>query len=294
MFWRWWRNWERAAAEVVGGGELEVIDAGGAAAAADVGDEGFHGLLVGFAEGPGFGEEFFGAFDVFEEDGVVEGEVDFFLVEDVEDEDVVALVLQASESFVEGVEITEEIGDENDDTAGVDLIGDFEEDGAEVGGAVGFGGLESVEDLGQLGLGGRGAEPAAFDRIEKGQTDGIALLDAEHGEGGGEGGGIIKFCHAPFTARGGAAVFHGGGGIDEEGGAEVGFLFVAFDVVAVGAGVGAPVEAFEVITGGVLAVVGELDALAVEGRAMEAGHGAFHDTLGAQSERDDPGEDLRL
>ena len=63
----------------------------------------------------------------------------------------------------------------------------------------------------------------------------------------------------------GAAVGHGGGGVEADGGAEVGFLFVLLDVVAVGAGEDGPVEVFEFVAGDVLAVLGELDGEALVG-----------------------------
>ena len=58
---------------------------------------------------------------------------------------------------------------------------------------------------------------------------------------------------------------HGSGGIEQEDGAEIGFLFVLFDDVAVGAGEDLPVEVFEFIAGGVLAVLDEFDGQAVVG-----------------------------
>ena len=49
-------------------------------------------------------------------------------------------------------------------------------------------------------------------------------------------------------------------GVDHERGAEVGFLLVELDVIAVAAGVGPPVDVAQFVAGHVFAVLGKLDA----------------------------------
>ena len=89
------------------------------------------------------------------------------------------------------------------------------------------------------------------------ETDDILLVGEEKGEGGGEDGGVFElggvvggdaglafgagFCGVFFAfllgfgigAGVGAGEAHGAGGVEADGGAEVGFLFILLDVVAV-------------------------------------------------------------
>ena len=203
----------------------------------------------------------------------------------MKDQDLVAGVAEAAQAVVERVEVGEQVGDDDDQPAVADLAGDLAEDHGQLGRAVGLGRLQRLDDLGQLGGGGGRAEPGPFLLVEDGQPDGVPLLDQQRGQAGDDRGGVLELGHGPV------AVGHAGAGVEDEGGAEVGLLLVAFDLVAVGAGVGPPVESFEVVAGCVLAVVGELDGEAVHGAAVQAGDAALDDALGAEAQGHDLGED---
>ena len=194
-------------------------------------------------------------------------------------------VAEAAQAVVEAVQVGEQIGQDHDQPAVADLPGDLGQDGRQVGLAVGLGRLQRVDDFGQLGQRGGRPQVGPLVAVEDGQADRVPLLDQQRGERGGDGGGVGELGHRA------AAVGHAGAGVEDDGAAEVGLLLVAFDGVPVGPGEGPPVEPFEVVAGGVLAVVGELDGEAVERAAVQAGDAALDDPLGAEAQRDDLGED---
>ena len=66
---------------------------------------------------------------------------------------------------------------------------------------------------------------------------------------------------------------------------EVGLLLELLDVVAIAARVDLPVDGREVVAGDVLAVLGELDAEALERAAMQAREEAFDDRPRLELER---------
>ena len=92
----------------------------------------------------------------------------------------------------------------------------------------------------------------------------------------------------------GAPVVHRGAGVDDERDADVALFLVLLDVVAVGAGEDAPVEPAEVVAGGVLAVLGELDVEAVEGAAVQAADRPLDEPARPQRQVGDLGDGVRI
>ena len=277
----------------VGEGQ-EVVDAELAAAGFDLVEEGGEFAAVVFADELGVDLEAGAVFHVFEGDGAVVAEVGFGAVEDLQDDHLVAGVLEVLQGEEEVVGIVEEVGDEDDQAAAGDFVGEVMEGIGDVGG---FGGgelFEAFEDLievaGAVALGDVEADVG----VEGGEADEILLAGEHVGEGGGEDGGVFEFRGAggggglrffAFGLRGGGvAEGHGGGGVEADGGAEVGFLLVLLNVVAVGAGEDGPVEVFEFIAGDVFAVLGELDGEAFVGGFVEAGESAFDDAADGEFE----------
>jgi len=80
------------------------------------------------------------------------------------------------------------------------------------------------------------------------------------------------------------AVAHGGGGVEQEVGPEVGLLLVLLDVEAVAFGEDLPVQVPRVDAGGVLAVLGELDGEPPVRRPVLAGVEPLDDESCGQAE----------
>jgi len=189
----------------------------------------------------------------------------------VEDEDLVALVPEMTKGteYVAGVAI--EVGDDDDEATTMDAFGETMEDLGDVGGTARGEVFELAEEDVEMDGGGAGRDEGADLGVEGDEADGILLADHEIGKRGGEVGAVFEL--------GGAAlgVGHGGGGVEEDVGLEVGLFLELLDVEAVGPGVGGPVEVADVVARGVFAVLGKLDGEAVIGRTVEAGDEALDD-----------------
>src|SRR5688500_1513940 len=98
-----------------------MIDAAESTALAHLADELFHSRLVRLAECPRLGEEFFVAFNILEEHGVFEREIDLVRIEDLKDQNLMPLILHPAKRFVELVEVNEQVGNNNDQTARFNL-----------------------------------------------------------------------------------------------------------------------------------------------------------------------------
>ena len=86
------------------------------------------------------------------------------------------------------------------------------------------------------------------------------------------------------------AVAHRLAGVDEQPRDEVRLLLVLLEVVALGAAVDLPVDVLDVVAGGVLAVLGELDGEPVPRAAVPAGEVALDDLPGLQLQAVDAGQ----
>jgi hypothetical protein len=260
------------------GGELEEVDLVFAEAFGDLLAEFGEDFEVAVADGGGVeGDVVFGVFEVFEAGEAGEGELQLVAVPELEDDDFLALVAEDANGFEEGGGVVEEVGDEDDEAAAFEVVAEGFDDRSERGFTTGFGldhGLQHEVEMGDLGA--VGDDLAEFG-VEGDQADGVLLGHEEVGKGGGEFAGVVKFEDAA-----GSAVAHGAGGVENDGGAEVGFLVVFADVEAVGAAEDFPVEAADFIALDIGAVLAEFDREAFVGRGVEAGGEAFDDGSGEE------------
>ena len=88
-----------------------------------------------------------------------------------------------------------------------------------------------------------------------------------------------------------AAIAHRPADVEQQVAVEVGLLLELLDVVAVAARVDLPVERRQIVAGQVLAVLGELDAEALERAAVQARQEALDDRPRLQLERAEPRDD---
>src|SRR6516162_685815 len=109
-----------------------------------------------------------------------------------------------------------------------------------------------------------------------GEADGIALMQHQVGQRRGNILRILKLAEVlPLVP-------HAAGGVEEEMGPEVGLLLILLDEVPIGLAVGAPIDVADLVTGIVLAVLGELDAEALIGALVNAGEEALNEIAGHQ------------
>ena len=193
---------------------------------------------------------------------LVEGEGQLLLGHEVEDDEFVILVAEVVERVLDRLGVVEEIADDDDESARGDALGDLVEGRGAAGVFSGNGAGELLEhgaDLARL----RGRTQVGADRLVEGdEPDRILLANEEVAQGRGEVAGVFEFREVRLAAEGAGRltlVGHRARGIDDEGGAEVRLLDVLLDVIAVALAVDPPVEIAQIITGDVLAVLGELD-----------------------------------
>ena len=263
-----------------------VVDGGVADEGVDGGEVGADDFAVAVGDERGVDEHGFGAFEVEEASGAVEVEVDLLGGEEVEEGDVVAAEAEVLDGAFQFGGFDEEVGDDDDEGALADFFGGGVEGFDEGGFAFGLEGGELVDDEIEVGGAAFGGDFLAVVGPDAPEADGVALVGGEVGEGGGE---LAGEVHAGAFAGGGIGVIHGAAGIDDEAEAEVGVGFEFFDVEAVGAAPGAPVEAAGVVTGDVFPVLGEFEGGAFDGGAMATGDVAEHGLARVQGEREEAG-----
>lgn len=260
------------------GGELEEIDLVFAEALGDLLAEFGEDFEVAVADGGGVeGDVVFGVLEVFEAGEAGEGELQLVAVPELEDDDFLSLMAEDADSFEEGGGVVEEVGDEDDEAAAFEVIAERFDDGGERGFTTGLGldhGLQHEMEMGDLGAVG---DDLAELGIEGDQTDGVLLGHEQVGKGGGEFAGVVELQDAAS-----AAVAHGAGSIQDDGGAEIGFLVVFADVEAIGAAEDLPVETADFIALDVGAVLAEFDGEAFVGRGVETGGEAFDNGAGEE------------
>ena len=93
--------------DVFARGDEKIVDAAKEAAAAHVGEKSLYGPAVCFPKRPRFGEHLFIALDIVELHGIVEGQFDLIGVEHVEEDDLVAAVLEFAEGILKAVKETQ-------------------------------------------------------------------------------------------------------------------------------------------------------------------------------------------
>ena len=273
--------------EVFGGADELVVDAASGAASADGVEEVLECAEVTGAECGGVAGEFAGVFESFEAECAGVAEFEFFVVEDLEDEYVVSALSEDLEAAEEVFSGAEEVGEEDDDGASVEGFVDAFEDAGDVCFSAGELSIECGEDGLELCVAAAGGDLSADGGVEDGEADGVMLFEDEHAESGGDGAGVFEFGEWP------GAELHGFAAVDEESDAGVGIVFELFEVVAVGAGPEFPVDAADIVTGDIFAVLEEFEGLSEPWAAMESGDEAFDDLSGAEFEPGDAGEFFR-
>jgi len=244
-----------------------VFDVGVAATAADVVQVLLNIFTICLTEVGGVDLELFAGLEVLEGDLAVEGEIDFGLVEEMDDEALVVAIAEMLEGVDELVGIKPEVGDEDDEGSTGEAVGQLMDALGEGGVSAGLGFFEGFEEAVEVERGRGGGQFEADLVIDGDEAGEVLLVGQEIGEAGGEVSAVVHLV----------GELHGHGGIEDDGSAEVGFLFVEFDVVAVGAGVGSPVEVAEFVAWDVFAMFGEFDGEAAVGGLVEAGDDAFDD-----------------
>ena len=264
-----------------------VVDGGVADEGVDGGQVGADDFAVAGSDEGGIDEEGVGAFEVEEAGGAVEVEVDLLGGEEVEEGDVVTAEAEVLESALQFGGVDEEVGDGDDQGALADFLSGGVQGLDQGGAALGLEGGELVHDEVEVGGAAFGRDFLTVIGTDAPETDGVALMRGEVGEGGAE---LAGEVHAGALAWGGVGVVHGAAGIDDEAEAEVGVGFEFLDVKAVGAAPGAPVEAAGVIAGDVLAVLGELEGGAFDGGAVATRDAAEHGLARVEREREEAGK----
>ena len=122
--------------------------------------------------------------------------------------------------------------------------------------------------------------------VELDQPGRVALPVHQVRERRGQHAAVLELAH-----RRAAAIRHRGAHVEQQVALEVGFFLELLDVVAVGARVDLPVERGQVVAGQVLPVLGELDAEAFVGTAVQAREEPFHHRTRLQLHRPEPRDD---
>ena len=91
-----------------------------------------------------------------------------------------------------------------------------------------------------------------------------------------------------------APVAHALAGVQQQVADQVGLVLELLQIVFVGPAEDFPIEIAEIVAGGILAMLGELDRKAVERAAMDARHIALDDPPCAERQPLQPGKHLRI
>ncbi len=138
-------------------------------------------------------------------------------------------------------------------------------------------GLELVHHLVEMARGAAGGEVEPDLGVERGHPHGVLLAHHQVGQHRGQVRGVLELGDARRLAVG-----HRSAAIEQDLGAEVGFLLVLFDIKPVGAPENPPVEVPRIVAGGVLAMLGELDAEPLVGAGVQARDEPLDDAPGHQ------------
>jgi len=235
----------------------------------------------------GINEQVAAGFDIAEHDGAVEVERQFRRIEHLEQHDFVTGGGEGGEILFQCFNRSEEVRDQNHQRTFADDFYDPFQWGGQIGGGASGGGFELQHEPAQM------ADPIARWEVfadlfvEGEQAHSVALLMQKVGERGGEGVGVLRFGPAKRAVIHRAAVVH------EQVAAEVGFVLEFLDVVTVAAREEPPVEIARIVTGRILAILGELDGEPVIRTAMNAMPESLDHDAGAEFEVLDGHQGLR-
>ena len=145
------------------------------------------------------------AFEVLEALEALEGKGQFFLGQQMEDDEFVLAEIEVMERFDDFFRIVEEVADEDDQPALRDAFGDAVENGADIGIVTGFGGVKFFQNAPHLAGTAAGADEAAGRFVEGDQARGVALFDEQIRKRGGEVLGVFELgkrvCHSRLRRR---------------------------------------------------------------------------------------------
>ena len=148
--------------------------------------------------------------------------------------------------------------------------------------------LECADDRGQVARARAKRNRLADAFVEHRAAHGILLPQQQVGQRRGSRDRVIALGQRA------AAVFHAGRRIDQQAAAQVGVFFELLDVQPILLGPHFPIDAAQVVAGGVFAVLQELDALAEVRTAVHAAEQPFDDVSCANLEATDPLDHLRM
>ena len=184
--------------------------------------------------------------------------------------------------------VVEQVAEDEDDAAAAGAAGELVEGAAEVGGAAGRRVGECPARLAELvHLPGRAQErphPAGHRR----QPDAVRLPQHEVAHRRRRRARQVVLREPP------RAVLHRLAGVNDEPRDEVGLLLVLLEVEPLGAAVDLPVDVLDVVAGGVLAVLRELDREPVPRAPVPPGEVALDELPRLQFEAVDAGENRRI
>ena len=234
------------------------------------------------------GQQCFAALHVHKARGAVEVEVQFHLVEHMEERHVVTADAQVLEGVFEFGRLDEEVRADDDEGALGDLLSGVVQ-GFENGGlAFGFQIGELIKDEPEVRCAAFRREFLAVIFTHAPQADGIALLCGEIAERAREFAAVVQ----PRCAR--RPVGHRTAAIHNEREPEVRVGFEFLDVKTIRATPRAPVETAGVVAGDVFAVLGKLDGRSADGTAVAARDTAYHRLARVQRQREKAREDFAV
>jgi hypothetical protein len=260
-----------------------VVDPHGGAVAAEAAREVVHGGAVGVAEDGRLDLDALVRLEVAELGERAVGKRELVVVEDVEQDDVVAEEPEVPEALLDRLDVVVEVGDDHEEPARLDRVGELVEGAARVRRRLGLRLLERAHDLAEVEHGRLGPD-VAEDLVGVGHDPGRVLLeDHEVGDRGRERGPVAELRHRPAEA-------HGRRAVEEDVAAGVRVRVVLLHVLSVRLGERLPVEVLEVVARRVGPVLGELDRESVVRRRVETRDEALDDPAGDEPEAVEPGQ----
>ena len=247
-----------------------------------------HRLQVVAAHALGVERQLVGRLHVLELDQALEREMHLGLVEDVEQDDLVAAVAQVVQALQHRLRVGQQVAEEHDQALAADH-------GRQLVQARGHVGLRRSASGWPAATGCcraacrllRGGRLAWMLRVERDQADRVLLVDHQVAQRRRQADGVLELGQLLAVGVG-----HRGAEVHHQVAGDVGLGLELLEVILVGLGVDVPVEVLEVVAGDVLAMLGELDGEALERAGVQAGQEALDDELGAQVEPGDLADDL--
>src|SRR5436190_10632583 len=200
------------------------------------------------------------AFEILERRRLVVAEVHFRRIEHVEHDPVVAAGAQRRDGLEHRLRVFVEVGDEDEEAAPREELGQLLHRRRQSSGP---GRLQPIEDVERrLHVLGRRRHVLHDVVVEGGEADAVPLAVHHVGEAGGEDPAVLELADAAAAER------HRLRDVEQTGEVDVGVGLVLLDIEAIGAPEQLPVDAADVVAGGVAAVLGEVDRRAELRRAV--------------------------